>query len=179
MIKTNAAAASRVMPDDLPDSSAMPLCVEVALEEPAWAEALGADPEAWAQATLNAACRHAPATGEVAVLLCRDDRAQALNAMWRGKDAPTNVLSFPSPEGAAHLGDIAMALGVIRREAEEQDKPFAAHAAHMLVHGFLHLMGYDHDTDPTAELMETAERMILQDLGVGDPYASERSSVGG
>jgi probable rRNA maturation factor len=173
---TNAAAESRAMPDDLSDSPPDRLRVEVALEDPAWPDTLGADPDLWAQTILAAACRHAPAEGEVCVLLCGDGRSRELNVAWRNKDQPTNVLSFPSPAGAAHLGDIALALGVITREAQEQAKPFASHAAHMLVHGYLHLVGYDHGTDAEAEIMEDMERAILRDLGVSDPYLSERLS---
>jgi probable rRNA maturation factor len=95
-----------------------------------------------------------------------------LNARFRGKDAPTNVLSFPAPESAwPHLGDIALAYGVCRREADGQDKSFAHHVMHLTVHGVLHLLGYDHETDAEAEVMEGLERAILGGLGLPDPYA--------
>jgi probable rRNA maturation factor len=100
---------------------------------------------------------------------------QALNRDWRGIDKPTNVLSFPAPEPAAGirprpLGDIAIAYETTRREAESESKPFAHHLSHLAVHGFLHLIGYDHETDDEAETMENLEREILSQLGVPDPY---------
>jgi probable rRNA maturation factor len=112
----------------------------------------------------------------VAVLLTSDEAMAELNQRFRGKADPTNVLSFPAsanPEN--HLGDIALAHGVCVREAEEQGKSLQQHLAHLVVHGVLHLLGYDHETDGEAEAMEALERSILESLGVPDPYASERA----
>ena len=111
-------------------------------------------------------------------LLFTDDAAiQGLNAKWRGKDKPTNVLSFPAGESPAmgeveFLGDIALALEMVRQEALDENKLFEHHVTHLLVHGFLHLCGYDHETgDEDAEEMEALERAILVRLAIADPYA--------
>ena len=110
--------------------------------------------------------------GGVAILLTDDATVHALNARFRDKDAPTNVLSFPAPENPEnHLGDVALAYGVCAREAEEQGKTLSAHLQHLVAHGVLHLVGFDHDTDEEAETMEAREREILAGLGVADPYA--------
>jgi probable rRNA maturation factor len=113
---------------------------------------------------------------EVAVLLTSDDAVAELNQRFRGKAGPTNVLSFPAsanPEN--HLGDVALAHGVCAREAAEQGKSLEQHLAHLVVHGVLHLLGYDHETDREAGAMEALERSILESLGVPDPYSSERA----
>ena len=108
----------------------------------------------------------------VAILLTNDAAIQDLNTRFRGKDTPTNVLSFPAPETAApHLGDIALAYGVCAREAEAQGKSLQHHLMHLTAHGVLHLLGYAHETDAEAEVMEGMERAILATLGVPDPYA--------
>lgn len=110
--------------------------------------------------------------GEVSLLLGDDAAIAELNRQWRGKDGPTNVLSFP-PAGPApgFLGDIALAAETIAAEAEFQGKAFESHAAHLVVHGFLHLLGYDHENPSDAEAMEGRERAILTSLGIADPYA--------
>lgn len=112
---------------------------------------------------------------EVSLNFCDDPEIQALNARWRGKDAPTNVLSFPTPgptEKKALLGDIVIAFGTVAREAREQDKSLEDHLRHMIVHGFLHLLGYDHVAREEAEEMEALERRIAASLGMKDPYAA-------
>ncbi|SED54572.1 probable rRNA maturation factor [Bradyrhizobium erythrophlei] len=120
------------------------------------------------------------ADAELAVMLTDDDGIRTLNANWRSIDKPTNVLSFPAlqPEGASGegdaprmLGDIAIAYQTTRREADEEQKPFDHHLSHLAVHGFLHLIGYDHENDDDAEDMEALEREILSSLGIPDPYA--------
>jgi len=113
---------------------------------------------------------------EVSVKLTSDEEVRALNAAWRGKDAPTNVLSFPMADedqlaGAQLLGDIVLACGVCAREAEAKDVSVATHAAHLLVHGTLHLLGYDHETSAAdADEMEQVERRALASIGIADPY---------
>ncbi len=111
----------------------------------------------------------------LAVLLTDDAAIRRLNGSFRGIDKPTNVLSFPAapndPSGA--LGDIAIAFETTAREAEAEGKPLANHLSHLAVHGFLHLIGYDHGEDAQAEEMESLERKILRALGVPDPYALE------
>jgi len=120
---------------------------------------------------------------ELAIMLTDDAGIRTLNQNWRGIDKPTNVLSFPAlqpPEGVDEpddmprmLGDIAIAYETTRREADEEDKPFANHLSHLAVHGFLHLVGYDHEKDDEAEEMEALEREILATLGIADPYADQ------
>jgi probable rRNA maturation factor len=114
---------------------------------------------------------------EIAVVLTDDSEIRALNRTWRNQDKPTNVLSFPAPAGAgnAHLGDIVIAYETVAREATEQDKPVAHHLAHLAVHGYLHLVGYDHENDGEAEKMERLEAAILQRLGISDPYADNHA----
>jgi len=116
---------------------------------------------------------------ELAVMLTDDAGIRTLNSNWRGIDKPTNVLSFPAlppsgpsgPDDAPRmLGDIAIAYQTTRQEADEEQKPFDHHLSHLAVHGFLHLIGYDHEQDDDAEDMETLEREILAQLGIPDPY---------
>jgi probable rRNA maturation factor len=115
-----------------------------------------------------------PEEGAVTVVVDDDKRIQELNKLWRGFDKPTNVLSFPSPDvqpGPAHtIGDIAISYETAAREAAAEDKSFADHVAHLAVHGFLHLLGYDHESNEDAEEMEGLERVILARVGVSDPY---------
>lgn len=124
---------------------------------------------------LAAAAAEQGVAGSVSLLLGDDAAVAALNAQFRGKKGPTNVLSFPPPEGAGgsdgFLGDIALAAETIVEEANFQGKRFENHAAHLAVHGFLHLLGYDHDDPAQAEEMEARERAILSILGIEDPYA--------
>ena len=114
---------------------------------------------------------------EVSVKFTSDEEVRALNARWRGKDKATNVLSFPMAEAdalaqAPMLGDIVLAHGVCAAEAADKQVPVETHAAHLVVHGALHLLGYDHETsDAEAELMEETERNALESIGIADPYA--------
>jgi probable rRNA maturation factor len=121
---------------------------------------------------------------ELAVMLTDDGGIRTLNLNWRGIDKPTNVLSFPAlqPPGGHEpddadaprmLGDIAIAYETTRREADDEQKPFDHHLSHLAVHGFLHLVGYDHEKDGEAEVMESLERGILGQLGIPDPYADQ------
>ena len=122
-----------------------------------------------------------PRAIELSVRLTGDDEVQALNAEWRGKDKPTNVLSFPQMEtneiGTAGtdgpdlmLGDVVLAREVCEREAAEKAIPLEEHAAHLVVHGTLHLLGYDHHDDDSADDMESREVRALARLGIADPY---------
>jgi len=117
---------------------------------------------------------------ELAVMLTDDAGIRTLNNNWRGIDKPTNVLSFPAlqPTGPSGfddqprmLGDIAIAYETTRREADDEQKPFDHHLSHLAVHGFLHLIGYDHENDADANAMESLEAKILAQLGIPDPYA--------
>jgi len=118
---------------------------------------------------------------ELAVMLTDDAGIRTLNNNWRGIDKPTNVLSFPAlqpsgprgPDDAPRmLGDIAIAYQTTRKEADDEQKPFNHHLSHLAVHGFLHLIGYDHEKDDDAEAMEALETEILAQLGIPDPYAN-------
>ena len=161
------------MPDDISTD-----CV---IEDDRW-DGLGL--EALAERAISAALTWHGIGGEVVVMGCDDARIASLNADFRGKPRATNVLSWPSTEHIPHepgvppdlpdteeLGDIAIAYETTRREAENENKPFAHHLSHLAAHGFLHLVGYDHENDADAETMEGLERTILADLGVPDPYA--------
>jgi probable rRNA maturation factor len=114
---------------------------------------------------------------ELSLTFTDDAHIASLNAQWRGKDSPTNVLSFPLIQVRPGvplppmLGDIVVAFETVSREAEDQGKPFIAHLTHLLVHGLLHLLGYDHVDDGEAETMESLERRILERLAIPDPYA--------
>jgi probable rRNA maturation factor len=113
----------------------------------------------------------------LSVTLADDETVAQLNAQWRGKPKPTNVLSFPADQDIAippgelrPLGDIILAAGVVRAEAAQQSKPLADHFSHLVVHGILHIMGYDHLDDAQADEMESLEKEILVKLGIADPY---------
>ena len=115
---------------------------------------------------------------EMTVRIVDEAESHDLNLTYRGKDRPTNVLSFPfeCPDEVelASLGDLVICRQVVEREAIEQEKPLMAHWAHMIVHGSLHLLGYDHIEDDEAEEMESLETEIMQGLGFADPYLSEK-----
>ena len=116
----------------------------------------------------------APAQVALTVLLSDDAQLKTLNRDFRGKNKPTNVLSFPAPANAeSYLGDVAIAYEVTRDEARAAHKRLADHATHLVVHGVLHLLGFDHVTERQARKMEPLETRILAELGIADPYASE------
>jgi probable rRNA maturation factor len=138
-----------------------------------------------ARAVLRRAVRRAAAAaclsqGEVCVVLCDDEAMRVLNRDWRQKDMPTNVLAFPVDAGNAApgrprlLGDIVIAYQTLQREAHVQAKPFAQHLAHLAVHGFLHLLGYDHRIAQEAQVMERLETSILARLDIPNPYGTGR-----
>jgi probable rRNA maturation factor len=133
------------------------------------------------RAAIDAAAALVPAEGEISVLLTDDAGVRDLNRTWRGLDQPTNVLSFPAARpSAALLGDIAIAYETLAREAAADGKPFLHHLAHLVVHGFLHLLGYDHQTDSQADAMEGLECAALARLDIADPYiAHERQQETG
>ena len=145
--------------------------VEAQMDDPRWIGALGHDVQAFAaHVTAGVNGFFEPKGESFAALFTSDDAVKALNAQWRGKDAPTNVLSFPAPETAGTLGDIALAYETCAREADEQGKSLKDHATHLLVHGLLHLLGYDHEADDDAAEMEGLEKDILAGLSIADPY---------
>jgi probable rRNA maturation factor len=169
----------------------MPEVVEPVVEDPRW-EAAGivAIAESAARAALRAVERD-PELHEIGLLACDDARIAALNADFRGKPKPTNVLSWPAFEGGApeeppglagegplFLGDIALAYETCLGEAEAAGISLADHAAHLVVHGTLHLLGHDHAEDDAAETMEAIETKALASMGIADPYSPEERPSG-
>lgn len=159
-----------------PDTSAANIAVDIAVPDPRCPTA--AQLAQWAvsaRAAVNA-------NGPMSIRIVSRRESQTLNAQYRHKDAPTNVLSFPADQslpwpdallaeiGAPPLGDIAICTEVVQHEAAEQGKPVIAHFAHMVVHGVLHLLGHDHISNADAERMEALEIDILQQLGYANPY---------
>jgi len=126
----------------------------------------------WARAAAGTRGRNA----ELALRIVGAAEGRRLNLLWRGRDYATNVLSFPAPAGtrgslaARSLGDIVICAPIVAREARQQDKRLDHHWAHLVVHGVLHLLGYDHENEPDAERMERRERRVLADFGIPDPY---------
>ena len=145
--------------------------IEVEIEDAAWTSAL---PDAAAVAERAATAALGTVAGDVVVLLTDDAAVQDLNARFRDRDRPTNVLSFPAADSAApHLGDLVLAFGVCAAEAAAQGKSLADHLSHLTVHGVLHLLGRDHEDEAEAEAMEAEERTLLASLGVADPYRAD------
>lgn len=151
------------------------LAIDLRVADPRW-EALG-DIDAFAAHVLGRAATHMKTAGEIAILMTDDAEMHVLNRQWRGMDKPTDVLSFPSdgpeiPGQPQYLGDIALGYETSLRDAEAMQRPFEAHASHLLIHGFLHLLGYDHIEPEDAKVMEPLEADILAGLGWPDPYAT-------
>jgi probable rRNA maturation factor len=151
------------------------LVVDLRIADPRW-QALD-DVDALAQRVLGLASATLKAPGEVSVLMTADPEMQDLNRRWRKLDKPTDVLSFPSdgPDISGqpkHIGDIALGYETALRDAEAMNRPFEAHISHLLIHGFLHLIGYDHIEPKDAAVMEPLEAKILAGLGWPDPYAN-------
>ena len=143
--------------------------IDIEIEAPAWTEALPNAEDVTRRAA--AAVGRAHALGDITILLTDDAAVRDLNARFRGQNHATNVLSFPAaPPVTAFSGDIALAFGVCAGEAAIQKKTLADHLTHLVVHGVLHLLGYDHQTDADAERMEALERDILAELGIADPF---------
>lgn len=156
----------------------LPLDIDILVEAGAW------PPEeelrALAEKTLSAACGEldlaAGGHAELSLVFTDDAHIRALNAAWRGKDKPTNVLSFPAMAAVSGtelpplLGDIVLAGETVEREAVLEGKPFDHHLSHLIVHGFLHLLGHDHENEAEAAAMEALERRILAGLAIPDPY---------
>lgn len=156
------------------------VCVEISVSSDAWLSACpGVEilAEGAARAALAEAAEMSP-RAVVGVILTDDAEQRGLNRTYRGKDSPTNVLAFamaepgaPGPAGSpVLLGDVVLAFETVAREAAEQDKPLADHLRHLVVHGVLHLLGFDHEIDTDAATMEARETAILKGLGVPPPY---------
>ena len=160
---------------------APPIAVEIVVLDPTWLQALPrarAIVRRAASAALGASGRRLPKAGaQIVVALADDAELRRLNRAHRNTDKPTNVLSYPADEPPARgapliLGDIALARATVLREARAQGKRPADHLAHLVVHGTLHLLGYDHQEDGEAERMEALEARVLAGLGIADPYAA-------
>ena len=141
--------------------------IALVVEDPAWRAHRGL--QAQVKRAAEAAARRARLRGDFTILLADDARLKTLNRAFRGKNKPTNVLSFPSGARGYH-GDIAIAHGVTAREAKAAGKRFADHVTHLVVHGVLHLAGYDHESESDAQVMEPLEVKILAGMGIADPY---------
>ncbi len=156
-----------------PGEPAAAVEIDIQVQSPQW----DAEPAAreTVRRAIDAAARRCAAGGEVSVVLTDDEAIRELNRDWRQIDNPTNVLSFPAatPKNGAPqllLGDIVIAYETVASESAAEHKPFLHHLAHLAVHGFLHLIGYDHLTDSQADAMEGLERDILAGLDIADPY---------
>ncbi|KRA47803.1 rRNA maturation RNase YbeY [Devosia sp. Root635] len=152
-----------------------PIDIAIIRNDDAWPENLDPLAERAVLAALSLAKPKVKGAAELSILLTNDEEQHELNKQWRGKDSSTNVLSFPQIEPfgpvVGLLGDITLARETLIREADEQGVTFEAHFTHLVVHGFLHILGYDHLTDAEALHMEGLETQILASLGVADPYA--------
>ena len=170
------------MADPGPSSTSSSLAVEVVRHAEIWDRiALGdATLARAARAAFTAASHARQETCEATIVLTDDAEMRALNRAWRGKDSSTNVLSFPagcSPGAIASeprpLGDVVLAAETVLAEAADRDIPAADHAVHLVVHGMLHLFGFEHERDEEAETMEALETKVLSALGIADPYAED------
>ncbi|MBE7733414.1 rRNA maturation RNase YbeY [Devosia faecipullorum] len=155
--------------------SAPPIEIAVIRNADGWPDHFDALAEKAVRAALASAKVRVKGAAEISILLTDDAEQRELNAQWRGKDAPTNVLSFPQiePFGPVRgiLGDITLARETLEREATELGKSLEEHFTHLIVHGFLHILGYDHLEEDEALQMEGLETQILAGLGIADPYA--------
>ena len=163
---------------------AMRLEIEIRREAGGWpAEAtLRSLAETAVKAALDAGARLSIERAEIGLVLTDDARIRVLNRDYRGLDRPTNVLAFPlsepdRPAEAAILGDIVLAFQTVKDEAKRLGLPFRHHMTHLIVHGFLHLIGYDHETNQQAEVMERLETASLAALGISDPYGGEKAAA--
>jgi probable rRNA maturation factor len=157
-----------------PERRASPPQIDVQTRSPLWKAQPLAEQTA-RHAIAAAASALSTAGGEVSIVLTDDSGIAALNRDWRGIDKPTNVLSFPASghkgnESSRFLGDIVIAYETLVRECDDEDREFLHHLAHLTVHGFLHLAGYDHETDTQAEEMEGLESKIMARMNMPDPY---------
>ncbi|MEO0542294.1 MAG: rRNA maturation RNase YbeY [Pseudomonadota bacterium] len=157
----------------------MAIDIDISVEGDVWGDV--SDWEGLVNGAVSAACSHLgleDAHSELSVLLTHDAVVRHLNAQWRDKDKPTNVLSFPAVPGGKRgvlpplLGDIVLAFETIEREAQISQRSVNDHVSHLIIHGFLHLLGYDHESDTDAQEMETTETVILAQIGIDDPYTN-------
>ena len=154
-----------------PEAGARLPPVEIQVQSPLWSKE--PDAEDTARAAIAAAAEAlSTGAGEVSIVLTDDSQMRTLNREWRGVDKPTNVLSFPAAKaaGGTILGDIVIAYETVKRECDDEGRVFLHHLAHLTVHGFLHLLGYDHANDAEADAMEALESRILARMQIPDPY---------
>ena len=179
-MKASSIARHRARPGD-PRAGSSAVAVDVATPSGDWCLALPQVEcivEKAAQAALESSRGESSSAVTVGIVLTDDAEQRRLNRDYRGQDKPTNVLSFalagpeerPPPGASLLLGDVVLAYETVTREAAEQGKPIADHLQHLVVHGVLHLLGYDHENDTEAAIMEAREGAILRGLGVPDPY---------
>ena len=146
--------------------------IDVVLEDARWKKVSAPVRTRMKRAALRT-LEHEKSKGSLTILLGSDARLKALNGLFRGKNKPTNVLSFPADENPdAYLGDVAIAHETLMREAAAEGKRPDGHLSHLVAHGVLHLLGFDHENDRDAEKMESLETRILKNLGFPDPYAA-------
>jgi probable rRNA maturation factor len=170
-----------------PESASFGTTVDVQIESDLW----DAEPasEAIVRAAIAAAAALSTSPGEVSILLADDSVVRGLNKQWRGIDKPTNVLSFPAPKSTVNLpsprhrssrplGDIVIAYEMLVGECADEGRQFIHHLSHLVVHGYLHLLGYDHQTDAEAEMMEALESKIMKRMGMPDPWSDPRLEDG-
>jgi probable rRNA maturation factor len=153
-------------------AAAAAVTIDVIVDSEQWKDA-GAAKAVVRRAVMQAAVALSTNPTELAIVLTDDRKMRTLNRNWRGTDSATDFLSFAKKNaGGRHLGDIVLAYETVVREARREHKPLAHHLAHLAVHGFLHLLGFDHESDGEAREMEHAERTVLQQLAIPDPYHS-------
>ena len=160
-----------------PERRTSPPHIDIQVQSPLW------NAQPLAEQTIREAISAAAGAlstegGEVSILLIDDSEIARLNRDWRGIDKPTNVLSFPASkvgQGDKLLGDIVIAYETLERESTDESRDFLHHLAHLAVHGFLHLIGFDHETDAQAEEMEGLESRIMMRLNMPDPYVARES----
>ena len=152
------------MPDD---PACVDLIIDVAQPAPGWPDIMPLIEPAVRIGLMEV---EQPVFGELSVVLSDDAQVQTLNREYRGKDKPTNVLSFPMPPESGLMGDVIFALETLQREADMQEKSFEDHFTHLLIHGLMHLQGFDHQTEPEAQDMEAREIRALARLSIDNPY---------
>ena len=150
----------------------MSFSIHLEFGDPRWRKVRGLSARLTEAAELALRRARAPRGAVLTILLAGDSKLKTLNLDFRGKNKPTNVLSCPAPANTErYLGDVALAFGVTQKEALAANKRFADHATHLVVHGVLHLLGFDHVSARQARAMEPLETRILAELGIADPYA--------
>lgn len=174
-------AAAKPKRKAAPKAGKAPPAVDIQVESPLWEAQPAA--EQTVRAAIAAAAALSTSGGEVSILLTDDSAVRVLNRKWRGIDKATNVLSFPAPEtmskGAAGiLGDIVIAYETLKRESDDEDRDFLHHLTHLTVHGYLHLVGFDHQNDAEAAAMETLESRVMTGMQLPDPWQNDRQDRG-